>query len=55
MWVDTPQFSMASQAQPFESGRLYCIYVLLLFIYLQFTVGFYSIFRKFRVVWEENH
>ena len=54
-WVDAPQFSTASQTQPFESGGLCGIFALFLFIYLQFTEGFYRIFGKFRVAWEENH
>ena len=43
MWVDTPQFSTALQAQPFESGGLCCIYVLFLFIYSGFLQNFSKI------------
>ena len=46
MWVDTPQFSTALQAQPFESGGCAVFYVLFLSIYLEFTAGFTGFFEN---------
>ena len=43
MWVDTPQFSTASQAQPYESGG--CV-IFMLYFYL-FIYNLQRVFTKF--------